>query len=139
MNYTQFLQSIKHEQLEEISITEEATKDLYEGISHSKIAKIIKEHHDVRITDTLIESYVNLASTNTFSVDPVVYELRTINRLDRLIEGKINYTLNDGSIVAINEQTQELINKVLSDQIEIISYMCESKDNFLKVINQIGE
>ena len=87
----------------------------------------------------MIESYVNLASSNTFSVDPVVYELRSINKLDRLIEGKINYSLNDGSIVAINESTQEYLNKLLSDQIEIISYMSESKNNFLKVIEQIGE
>lgn len=140
MNYKQFVNSLTvDEQLENTSIAEEATKELYGEIPVTKIAEIIKEHHDVRVTDTLIESYVNLASSNTFSVDPVVYELRSINKLDRLIEGKINYSLNDGSIVAINESTQEYLNKLLSDQIEIISYMSESKNNFLKVIEQIGE
>jgi hypothetical protein len=65
--------------------------------------------------------------------------LRKYNKLDRLIEGKLNYTLNDGSIIAINEATQEYLNKLLTNQTEIIEYMRESKENFLSVLEQIGE
>ena len=120
-------------------LIEEVTKEIYEEIPNTKVAEIIKEYHDVKITDTLIESYIELASSNIFSVDPVICELRKYNKLDRLVEGKLNYTLNDGSVVAINEATQDYLNKLLNNQTEIIEYMRESKTNFLKVLQQIGE
>jgi lipoate synthase len=120
-------------------LIEEVTKEIYEEIPNTRVAEIIKEYHDVKITDTLIESYIELASSNIFSVDPVICELRKYNKLDRLVEGKLNYTLNDGSVVAINEATQEYLNKLLQNQKEIIEYMRESKTNFLKVLEQIGE
>jgi len=120
-------------------LIEEVTKEIYEEIPNTKVAEIIKEYHDVKITDTLIESYIELASSNIFSVDPVICELRKYNKLDRLVEGKLNYTLNDGSVVAINEATQDYLNKLLRNQSEIIEYMRESKQNFLKVLQQIGE
>jgi hypothetical protein len=80
-----------------------------------------------------------LASSNIFSVDPVICELRKINKLDRLVEGKLNYTLNDGSVIAIDESTQDYLNKLLQNQNEIIEYMKESKENFLHVLKRIGE
>lgn len=141
MYYKQFLNSLKlrNEAKKASTVMEEVAKETYEEIPHIKVAEIIKEHHDVRVTDTLIESYVELASSNIFSIDPVVCELRKFNKLDRLIEGKINYTLGDGSIVAINEATQEYLNNLLQNQTEIIEHMRESKENFLNVLEQIGE
>lgn len=141
MYYQQFLNSLKlrNEAKKITTVMEEVAKETYEEIPHIKVAEIIKEHHDIRVTDTLIESYVELASSNIFSVDPVVCELRRFNKLDRLIEGKINYTLNDGNVIAIDEATQEYLNKLLQNQTEIIEYMRESKDNFLNVLEQIGE
>lgn len=141
MYYQQFLNSLKlrNEAKKITTVMEEVAKETYEEIPHIKVAEIIKEHHDIRVTDTLIESYVELASSNIFSVDPVVCELRKFNKLDRLIEGKINYTLNDGNVIAIDEATQEYLNKLLQNQTEIIEYMRESKDNFLNVLEQIGE
>lgn len=141
MQYKRFLDSLKlrNEANKISSVMEEVVKEAYEEIPLVKVAEIIKEHHDIRVTDTLIESYVELASSNIFSVDPVVCELRKFNKLDRLIEGKINYTLNDGNVIAIDEATQEYLNKLLQNQTEIIEYMRESKDNFLNVLTQIEE
>ena len=56
-------------------LEEQVSKELYEEISDNKIASIIKEHHDIKVTDTLIESYIQLASSHIFSVDPVVQEI----------------------------------------------------------------
>jgi hypothetical protein len=74
-----------------------------------------------------------------FSVDPVVQGIRSLNKLDRLIEGKLHYVLNDDSIVTIDEQTQEHLNKLLQNQTEIIEYMRESKENFFHVLSKIEE
>jgi hypothetical protein len=119
------------------SLVEEVTKEIYEEIPNNKIVQIIKEHHNVKVTDTLIETYIELASSNIFSVDPVICELRKINKLDTLVEGKLNYTLNDGNVIAINESTQDYLNNLLCNQTEIIEYMRESKENFLFVLSKL--
>ena len=74
-----------------------------------------------------------------FSVDPVVHEIRKLNKLDRLVENKLHYVLEDDSIVAINLRTQEHLNNLLQNQTEIIEYMRESKENFFHVLEQIEE
>jgi hypothetical protein len=116
-----------------------ASKALYEELSDTTVANIIKEHHDIKVTDTLVESYKILASSNMFSVDPVVQHIRSMNRLDRLVENKLHYVLNDESIVAIEEQTQERLNKLLQNQNEIIEYMRENKENFMYVLSKLEE
>jgi hypothetical protein len=74
-----------------------------------------------------------------FTVDPVVQQIRSLNKLDQLVEGKIQYVLNDDNIVAISESTQEILNNLLQNQIEIIEYMRESKENFMHVLSKLGE
>lgn len=120
-------------------LEEQASKNLYEELSDNKVAEIIKEHHNIKVTDTLIENYIKLASSNMFSVDPVVQEIRSLNKLDKLIEGKLHYVLNDESIVTISERTQDRLNNLLQNQTEIIEYMRESKDNFIHVLSKLEE
>jgi hypothetical protein len=120
-------------------LEEQVSKELYEDLSDITVANIIKEYHDVKITDTLIENYISLASSHMFSVDPVVQKIRSLNKLDRLIEGKLHYVLSDDSIVTIDERTQECLNNLLQNQTEIIEYMRESKENFMHVLKLIEE
>jgi hypothetical protein len=121
------------------TIEEQVKTELYEDIPDNKIANIIKEHHDIKVTDTLIESYIELASSKLFTVDPVVLEIRNLNKLDKLIEGKIDYKLADDTIIAINESTQTKLTELFKDEQEIIEHMRESKENFIDVLKQIGE
>lgn len=120
-------------------LEERAAKQLYEELSDKTIANIINQHHNIRVTDTLVESYKELASSHMFSVDPVVHKIRLINKLDRLIENKLHYHLKDGAIVAISEQTQERLNNLLQSQPDIIDYMREDKNNFMYVISKLQE
>ena len=121
------------------ALEEQAKKELYEELSDKTIANIINEYHDIKVTDTLVESYKELASSHIFSVDPVVQKIRSLNKLDSLVEGKFHYVLKDDSIVAINETTQERLNNLLQNQTEIIEYMRESKENFMHVLTKIEE
>lgn len=120
-------------------LKEQVTNELYEEISETRIANIIKEHHNIKVTDTLIESYIDLASSKIFTVDPVVCEIRKINKLDVVIENKLHYELNDGSVVAIDYATQESLNKLLQNHKDVVEYMRESANNFLYVVEQIKE
>lgn len=129
-------QYIKQQYITE-KLEKEITKELYEELDNTKIASIIKEHHDIKVTDTIIESYLQLASSKAFTLDPVVEELRTINKLDKLIEGKLDFVLNDGSVIAIDESTYNQINNILSEHNDIIEYMRESKQNFINVVEQL--
>lgn len=115
------------------------SNEIYEEISENRIAQIIKEHHDTKVTDTLIESYIDLASSKIFTLDPVVFDIRRMNKLDVVVENKIHYELNDKSVVAIDIATQESLNNLLHNQKEIVEYMRESKENFMQVIEQIKE
>jgi len=120
-------------------LEEQISTELYEDISENKVASIIKEYYDVKVTDTLIENYIQLASSRMFSIDPVVQEIRKLNKLDNLVEGKLHYVLEDDSIVAIDEATQEQLNNLLQNQTDIIKYMRESKDNFMYVVEKLEE
>ena len=120
-------------------LEEEVSKELYEELSEHTVANIIKEYHDIKVTDTLIETYIQLASSHMFSVDPVVQKIRSLNKLDRIVEGKLHYVLKDESIIAIDTRTQEQLNNLLQNQTDIIEYMRESKENFFYVLEQIEE
>lgn len=126
------------EYINQIVLDEELSQELYEEIPDIRIANLIKEHHEVKVTDTLIESYKELASSKLFSADPVVQSIRSMNTVDNLIEGKIDYKLNDGSVVAIDEQTNQEINNLLTDHSDIVEYMRESKENFMHVIKELN-
>ena len=130
---------VKHSRLSE-DIQKEIQQDVYEDLPDNKIASIIESHHgDVRITDTLIESYVEFASSKLFTTDPVVQDIRSLNKLDQLVENHIDCVLEDGSVIVISESTQQHINKVFGEHPDIIKYMRESSDNFLDVLNQLEE
>ena len=120
-------------------LAEQVSTETYEELSNEKLANIIKEHYDIKVTDTLIESYKELASSHIFSVDPVVQEIRSLNKIDKLIEGKLHYVLNDSSIVTISEDTQERLNKLLQNQKDVIDYMRESKEQFMYVVSKLEE
>lgn len=137
-NIKQAKQHIKEDYAAQ-KIIDKVTKETYQEISEQTIAGIIKDHHNIKVTDTLIESYLELATLNMFSTDPVVQKIRSLNKLDRVVEGKLHYVLADKSIVAINTDTQDILNKLLGNQIEIIEYMRKSKENFFNVLEQIEE
>jgi hypothetical protein len=129
---------IKNKQVSN-TLESQITKDTYEEITDNRIASIIKEYHNIKVTDTLIESYIELASSQIFTIDPIVQKIRSLNKLDAVIEGKLHYELTDGSVVAINERTQKHLNNLLNNQKEIVDYMRESKEKFFQVIKQIEE
>jgi hypothetical protein len=127
------------QQYETVKLEKQVKTEIYEELSENKIADIIQHHHDVKITDTLIESYIDLASSKLFTLDPAVIEIRKLNKLDRLVEGKIDYKLEDDSTIAISQDTQNKLQDLFAAHSDIIDHMRETKDNFVKVLKQIGD
>lgn len=143
-----FVVEAELESLEEvkryIDLQELASKtksSLYEDISDKKIARIIKKYNeDIRVTTTLVELYMTLASSKTFTLDPVLLEMRTSYKTGNLIESKIDFKLQDGTKVAVSEDTLKRIGNLLNstdDNEEIIEYMRQSFDNFMYVVRQL--
>lgn len=118
-----------------------ANKKIVEGISslipEERVVALIKKHHDIdKITNNLVESYVELISSNIFSIDPVVTEIKQ-NSVE--LAGKFQYVLEDDSIVAINEDTQKRLSTLLEDKYQIVEYMRKSKNNFMHVVKELKE
>ena len=82
----------------------------------------------------IVESYLDLASSNLFTIDPVLLEIK---QRSSSLSGKIEHKLSDGSVVAINEETQNLLNTLLEDKYQIVEYMRESKQNFMRIIKEV--
>ena len=130
-------QEIKQQMMYE-DIQHELQEELYADLSYTKVVDIIRKvYEDVKITDTLVESYIELASSKLFTTDPIAQEIRKFNNFDRLIEGHVDYKLDDGSVVVISEETQQRINSTFGQHKDVVQYMRESKDNFLSVLNQL--
>jgi len=133
------LEQLKQEHLQE-TVQKKLQQDLYGEMSDNKVADIIRRYHsDIKITDTLIESYVELSSSKIFTLDPVAHDITKFNKLDCIVEGRLDYKLEDGSSVVISEQTYQQLNNIFGKHPEIVSYIRTSADNFLDVINQLGE
>jgi hypothetical protein len=127
-----------------IELQEVANKtkiQLYEDISDIKLAGIIRKYNEnTKVTTKLIESYMSLASSKIFSLDPVLLEMRKTYKVANIFESKIDFRLNDNKQVAISEQTLKKIENLLnntSDKKEIIDYMRENINNFLYVVKQL--
>jgi hypothetical protein len=131
-------QYIKQENIAK-QLEEEVTAELYEELSDIKIAEIIRDTHNIKVTDTLVENYKNLASSNIFTIDLAVQKIRKLNKLDNIVEGKVHWVLEDGSTVAIDKRTQKELNSLLDNHDDVIDYMRESKENFLKTLQLLGK
>lgn len=130
---------IKHQKMRD-ELQLQIQQEQYTTISDSKIADIIKEYHsNVKVTDTLIESYVELASSKLFTTDPVALDIRNLNKFDRLIESHVDFKLNDGTTIVISEDVQLHINNTFAEHLDVIEHMRESKENFLSVLNQLED
>lgn len=119
-----------------IELLEEIEYDFFHDNVY-KIANLIKEEHDIKVTNNIVEQYIELAINKTFSIDPVIHQIREMNNFDSPIDGKIHYILEDGSKIAINYETQGTINTILSNNLKAVEFMRESSENFLKILSVI--
>ena len=122
--------------LENDKLLERLIQEGYNRISDEKIASIIAEHNDIRITNTLIEQYRDKVASKSLSLDPVILELRKFNQASLALSNKIDFTLEDGSRVAVSEETyNQLRNKYSGDD----NQLKESLDIFKSAVRKLLE
>jgi hypothetical protein len=117
-------------------IKQEILDEVYSD-NRLKIANIINEEHNIKVTDNIINQYIKLASNKTFTTDSVVHQIREMNKFESSIGEKLQYVLEDNTIIAIDTETQNTLNSILKP--DVIDYMRESSNNFLKILNVILE
>lgn len=99
------------------------------------IKNSIKEHYGIYdVPDVLLEKYNTLINSKRFSVDPVVIDMRESTST---VYNKIDYVLDDGSVVSIDESSRETMQNLFFDKYNVIEYMNECKENFFKVVQLI--
>lgn len=128
---------IKQQKIRE-ELQEEIHEQQFTEISSIKIADIIKQHHNnVKVTDTLVESYVELASSGLFTTDSVALSIRDINKSTRLIESHIDFKLDDGTVVVISEHLQHKLNNIFAGHSDVVNHIRSDRDTFLGILNQL--
>lgn len=104
------------------------------SISKDNIAFLISKHHEIKLTNKLVEAYAELISSNNFTLDPVILDLKEGKSY---FNNKYEFTLNDGTIVAIDESTIKSLNELKVDKYKLIDYMNESKENFMNIVQEL--
>ncbi len=107
----------------------------YSNIPDTKIALLIQEHHKEKATNTLIESYKQVASSKVFYPDPVILEIRKMNQFSKLVPDRVDFILADKSVVSVQEETLKKLNNI-EDSLkeELWAYMRQNLKNFTEVI-----
>lgn len=100
----------------------------------NKLVQLIEKHHNTKVTNTLLEAYEELILSDRFTLDPVILEMKTYNSS---ISNKLQFTLNDGNVVAIDESTKDELVSLDIDKYKLVDHMNESKDNFMQVIRTL--
>lgn len=120
------------------NVYSEINRDNYNYIQKNLLSDIIHKYsNNIKITENLLETYINKVKNKEFTSNKILSEIRKINKLGSKFSNKIDYILEDGSQVIIDIDTQEDINRLFENHTDIIEYMKENKQNFVKVINQI--
>ncbi|NBP55141.1 hypothetical protein EBU71_01135 [bacterium] len=99
------------------------------------IAIIQKYHNTNKITDTLLESYKNLASSEVYTIDSVITELK--QKENSTLYDKLEYVLEDNTRIALTTETQEMLAEVLKDKPDTVLFMSKNKTNFMSVVRGI--
>lgn len=109
-----------------------------QSISEKELISIFNRNDVFEISSNLVNEKFELAASKEFTIDPIVNDLRKINS-NVILEGKIQYILNDSSNVFIDYSTLSSLQELLKDKENIIQQMKESKENFIYVVKRLGE
>lgn len=106
------------------------------AVNRESIIGSIMRHHDIRVTNTLVEAYEDMIESGKFTLDPVVLELKEGKSS---FVNKVEFKLDDGSIVAIDESTRDKLISLNVDKYKLVDFMNKSKQNFVAVIQELGK
>lgn len=114
-------------------------EDIFKATPKHLVADIIASNYpSVRVTDKLIESYLDLALTKQFTVDETIRDIRALNSFDSLYEDKTIFVLDDSSTVVVSNETYDKICESINNQ-DTIKFMRKNKENFLNCIDVLQE
>lgn len=125
-------------QIDQIDV-DQIKEEIFKATPRHLIADIIAEHNpNVRITDRLIESYLNIANSKDFTIDKTILEIRQLNPFGSIVENRLMFELNDGSYVAIKSETLSKLQESINN-LEVVEYMRTSVENFIGVVDALEE
>lgn len=123
----------------QIDSNQKIKEDIFKAIPKHLIANVIASNYpSARVTDKLIESYIELALTKQFTTDKTIHEIRKLNSFDVEFEDKITFTLDDSSRVVISEEMYDKVCESINNK-NTIEFMRKNKENFLNCIDILQE
>lgn len=121
----------------EIVDVDAVKEEIFKSTPKHIVADIIaKNYPNARVTEKLIESYVDLALTKPFTLDKTIHEIRKLNTFDVQYEGMIEFVLDDNSHVLVSEETYSVMCESINNN-DHVNFMRKNKDNFMNVVDLI--
>lgn len=109
--------------------------EIFRETPRQLVAEVIaKRFPDVRVTDKLIESYIDLASSKQFTLDETIAEIRALDSFDSTFEGKVTFVLEDGKTVMLSVDTFRMIKESINKE-DIVKFMRKDATNFLNIVD----
>lgn len=110
-------------------------------LTEEKIAYTLAEQSEVRVTETMVKSFKELAETHQFVPFNSLLALREQSRDLSQFPGKIEYVMEDNSTVLLDIDTNLKLNKIvdLKESKDLISFMTRNSANFLLCVEQLIE
>lgn len=117
-----------------------SSKDKIE-LTEEKIAFTLSEQSEVRVTETMVKSFKELAETHQFAPFNSLLVLREQARDLSQFPGKVEYVMGDNSKVLLDIETNLRLNKImdLRESKDLISFMTQSSTNFVMCVEQLLE
>lgn len=119
---------------------EQLKEELFlESLPVHLVADLIAAHNPkLKITENVIHSFLKFANDKSFTLDIAVNKIRKLNKFNEELNGKIIYHLEDGSRVAISEDTLEQLQHCINNN-DIIKFMNINKQNFCGAVGALEE
>ena len=112
-------------------------EEIFRATPQHIIAEVIEKNYpNARITEQLIDSYLDIALTEEFTLDECVHQVRRLNPFSD-VNNRICFTLEDNSRIAISEETFVVLQETIN--IDTVAFMRKSVSNFLEVVNILEE
>jgi hypothetical protein len=110
-------------------------------LSEEKIAFTLAEQVEVRVTETMVNSFKNLLETRKFAPYNSLIALREQAKDLSQFPGKIEYEMNDGSKVLLDIETNLQLNKIvdLRESNDLIMFMTQTSANFVMCVELLIE
>jgi len=119
--------------------TRKIREEIFRGTPRHLVAEAIaKSQPEVRITEKVVDFYLDIAASRQFTIDETVNKIRELDSFKGIFENYKTFVLDDNSEVVISEEMYVKVCESINNT-DVLQFMRANKDNFMSVVNILKE